>query len=250
MPDGAPLLSWISSRATMSGVFRLSTMPAASRSNFAAGSPGARFSTLYVATASWSRACLAATVAVQVVVDIHAECGGSDRVATEGRPVDRTRRGAAQHVPDVGRRDLAVDRHDEQPAGRRLGVALDVGAATWRLQLVRLRRHVDLAELRLARSDDRTSLTVTSMPSWASQNSSAERSGSIGVIDSTLELSGPAAAGRSVPGRCRRDDERRRQHVARADDRDEGGVISVIEMLAVVASVSPAAAGRSPRPAR
>ncbi len=41
-----PLLSWISSRATMSGLFRFVTMPWASRVNLSLGSVGSRFSTL------------------------------------------------------------------------------------------------------------------------------------------------------------------------------------------------------------
>ena len=42
----APLLSWISSRARMSGVPRLVTTASASRANLAAGLLAARFSTL------------------------------------------------------------------------------------------------------------------------------------------------------------------------------------------------------------
>src|SRR6266516_6033245 len=53
----APVLSWISSTAMTSGFFRLSTTPAARRWYLVSPSPGARFSTLYVATASWSLDC-------------------------------------------------------------------------------------------------------------------------------------------------------------------------------------------------
>lgn len=45
----APLLSWISSRATTSGERRLVTTAWASSANLLSGLPGARFSTLYVA---------------------------------------------------------------------------------------------------------------------------------------------------------------------------------------------------------
>src|ERR1700712_3997258 len=58
----APSLSWISSTEITSGDFRLVTTPAPRRSNFDCGSLGARFSTLYVATASWSLAWGVATV--------------------------------------------------------------------------------------------------------------------------------------------------------------------------------------------
>ena len=47
----APLSSWISSRARMSGLRRLVTTWPARRSNFSCGLSGARFSTLNVATA-------------------------------------------------------------------------------------------------------------------------------------------------------------------------------------------------------
>ena len=47
----APLSSWISSSARMSGLCRLVTTCPARRSNFACGLSGARFSTLNVATA-------------------------------------------------------------------------------------------------------------------------------------------------------------------------------------------------------
>ena len=57
----APVSSWTSSTATMSGLARFVTMPCASASNFDAGSDGARFSTLYVATASCRAALVAAT---------------------------------------------------------------------------------------------------------------------------------------------------------------------------------------------
>ncbi len=44
--SAAPLLSWTSSTATMSGVARLVTMPVASAWYLAGGSFGAKFSTL------------------------------------------------------------------------------------------------------------------------------------------------------------------------------------------------------------
>ncbi len=52
----APLLSWISSRDTMSGDRRLFTIAAAWAANVS--SVGSRFSTLYVATASSEERCL------------------------------------------------------------------------------------------------------------------------------------------------------------------------------------------------
>ena len=45
----------------MSGLFRLVTMPSASRANLSLGSVGSRFSTLYVATASSLLFCLRVT---------------------------------------------------------------------------------------------------------------------------------------------------------------------------------------------
>ena len=56
-----PLLSWISSSATMSGDLRLLTMSPASSANFASASPGSRFSTLKVATESSLAAASLAT---------------------------------------------------------------------------------------------------------------------------------------------------------------------------------------------
>lgn len=57
----APLLSWISSSASTSGAARLRTAYVASWSYLVCGSPGARFSTLNVATESCSRLALRVT---------------------------------------------------------------------------------------------------------------------------------------------------------------------------------------------
>ncbi len=58
----APLLSWISISATMSGLRRELTICVASAANFAAGLLAARFSTLNDATVSWPGAPTSAEV--------------------------------------------------------------------------------------------------------------------------------------------------------------------------------------------
>ena len=79
----APLLSWISSSATMSGDRRLVTTPCGERGELGCGSAGARFSTLYVATASCSRRPARWPRRLQAAARTVPSVGRDERVAAE-----------------------------------------------------------------------------------------------------------------------------------------------------------------------
>ena len=172
-----PLLSWISSRATMSGLLRLVTMPWASAGELVAGSVGSRFSTLYVATASSLSRCLRVVSRWIPPADLGAELGRLDHVAAEAAVVDRPGGDAGQGVADVdlrerphGERD---QRLDEQPPAVLLVVAAVERAARGRSG-ARSGLVVTNSSLNaVVGPTTRASVTCTRIPSRDSKKSSA-----------------------------------------------------------------------------